>query len=388
MNWLRLITVQVVLLSAAVCFAAEPNSQSEKEKTAVLRETAQDWIQVGISQSKKGLYEQAEKSFLAAREYQEYLTAEEHKQLEGHIADAHQAVLERQPVLEHIKKARELLSQGQPVKARAHYEKVRNSPYLSKQEREQIDQEIKNVDGNFDKQRKEITEIYNRSVQLYRAGEIEKAREGFVEVARYGLLVVPQGQTAEDYLIQIDSILTERLRGQADVNATLPSVAAPPAKEEPKIKSVNRPTPPEVEVALLKPGPDKPPVEKQGDKKPEAHQMQEQTAEAAAETPSQTETSSAGAQGVTPERKIETAPDKDARVKIIRTYTKAVVEDAAARVEYHISRGELDKAVAAVRTATQTVKENRSLIGDELFGQYSVRLKQLADRIVQVRKAS
>jgi hypothetical protein len=387
MRWLRFITVQVVLLSTAVCFAAEPNSQSEKERISVLRETAQDWIQVGISQSKKGLYEQAEKSFLAAREYQEYLTVEEHKQLEGYIADAHQAVLERQPVLEHIKKARELLSQGQPVKARAHYEKVRNSPYLSKQEREQIDQEIKNVDGNFDKQRKEITEIYNRSVQLYRAGEIEKAREGFVEVARYGLLVVPQGQTAEDYLIQIDSILTERLRGQADANATLPSVATPLAKEEPKIKNVNQPTPPEVEVALLKPGPDKPPVEKQGDKKPEAHQMQEQTAEAAAETPSQTETSSAG-EGVTPERKIETAPDKDARVKIVRTYTKAVVEDAAAKVEYHISRGELDKAVAVVRTATQTVKENRSLIGDELFGQYSVRLKQLADRIVQVRKAS
>ena len=111
MNWLRLITVQVVLLSAAVCFAAEPNSQSEKEKTAVSRETAQDWIQVGISQSKKGLYEQAEKSFLAAWEYQEYLTAEEHKQLEGHIANAHQAVLERQPVLEYIKKARELLIQ-------------------------------------------------------------------------------------------------------------------------------------------------------------------------------------------------------------------------------------------------------------------------------------
>ncbi len=85
-NWLRFITVQVVLLSASACFAAEPNLQSEKEKTAVLRETAQNWIQVGISQSKKGLYEQAEKSFLAAREYQEYLTAEEHKQLEEHIA--------------------------------------------------------------------------------------------------------------------------------------------------------------------------------------------------------------------------------------------------------------------------------------------------------------
>jgi len=390
MNWLRLITVQVVLLSAAVCFAAEPNSQSEKERTAVSRETAQDWIQVGISQSKKGLYEQAEKSFLAAREYQEYLTAEEHKQLEGHIANAHQAVLERQSVLEYIKKAKELLIQGQPVKARAHYEKVRKSPYLTEQERKQIDQEIKNVDDNFDKQRKEITKIYNRSVQLYRAGEIEKAREGFVEVARYGLLVVPKGQTAEDYLIQIDSILTEQLKGTSDANASLPSVTTLPAREEPKIKNVNQPTLPEVEVVLLKPGPDKPPVEKQGDRKPEANQMQEETTDvtAVAEPPAQTEAPPVDARGVAPESKVETVPDKDARVKIVRTYTKAVVEDAAAKVEYHISRGELDKAVAAVRTATQTVKENRFLIGDELFAQYSVRLKQLADRIVTVRKAS
>ena len=118
--------------------------------------------------------------------------------------------------------------------------------------------------------------------------------------------------------------------------------------------------------------------------------MREETTDvtAVAEQPSQTETSSAGVQEVTPESKVETAPDKDARVKIVRTYTKAVVEDAAAKVEYHISRGELDKAVAVVRTATQTVKENRSLIGDELFAQYSVRLKQLADKIVKVRKAS
>ena len=390
MNWLRFITVQVVLLSAVACFAAEPNSQSEKEKAAVSRETAQDWIQVGISQSKKGLYEQAEKSFLAAREYQEYLTAEEHKQLEGHIANAHQAVLERQSVLEYIKKAKELLIQGQPVKARAHYEKVRKSPYLTGQERKQIDQEIKNVDDNFDKQRKEITKIYNRSVQLYRGGEIEKAREGFVEVARYGLLVVPKGQTAEDYLIQIDSILTEQLKGTSDANASLPSVTTLPAREEPKIKNVNQPTLPEVEVVLLKPGPDKPPVEKQGDRKPEANQMQEETTDvtAVAEPPAQTETPPVDARGVAPESKVETVPDKDARVKIVRTYTKAVVEDAAAKVEYHISRGELDKAVAAVRTATQTVRENRFLIGDELFAQYSVRLKQLADRIVTVRKAS
>jgi hypothetical protein len=377
MNWLRLITVQVVLLSAAVCFAAEPGLQSEKEKTAVSRETAQDWMQVGISQSKKGLYGQAEKSFLAAQEYQEYLTVGEQKQLEQYLAEAHQAVVERQPVLEHIKMARELLSQGQPVKARAHYEKVRKSPYLTEQERKQIDREIKNVDDSSDKQRKEITEIYNRSVQLYRAGEIEKARNGFVEVAKYGMLVVPKGQTAEDYLIQIDSILTASFKAMPDANVPLPSVTPQPAKEEPKTKNAGQSALPEGEVVLLKSGPDKPPVKKQ-------------TAEvaAAAEPPAQTETSSADAQKVIPESKVETASDGDAKVKIVRTYTMAVVEDAAAKVEYHIERGELDKAVSAVRTATQTIKENRSLIGDELFAQYSVRLKQLADKIVKVRKAS
>jgi hypothetical protein len=390
MNWLRFITVQAVLFSATACFAAEPNVQSEKEKTVVSREIAQDWIQVGISQSKKGLYVQAEKSFLTAQEYQGYLTAEEKTQLEKHIAEAHQAVVERQAVLEHIKMARELFSQNQPVKAKAHYEKVRKSPYLTEQERKQIDQEIKNVDGSLDKQRKEITEIYNRSVQLFNAGELEKARGGFVEVARYGLLVVPKGQTAEDYLIKIDSILTEQLKGTSEANALPLPVAALPAKEEPKIKSVSQPTLPEVEVVLLKPGPDKPPVEKPVDMEPEVNQTQEQTAEVAvaAEPPAQTEMSPAGAQKVTPESKVETAPAEDARVKIVRTYTKAVVEDAAAKVEYYISRGELDKAVEVVRAATQTIKEYRSLVGDELFAQYSVRLKQLVDKIVKVRKAS
>lgn len=384
MNWLRFITVQAILLSTAACFAAEPNSQSEKEKTALSRETAQDWIQVGVSQSKKGFYEQAEKSFLTAREYQEYLTAEEQTQLEKHIAEANQAVVERQSVLEDIKNARELLSQGQPAKAKTYYEKAGKSPYLTEQERKQIDQEIKGIDGNLDKQRKEITEIYERSVKLYRAGEMEKARQGFVEVAKYGMLVVPKGQSAEDYLIQIDGILTEQLKGTPDANVSLP-----PVKEEPKIRNVNQSALPEAEVVLLKPGPDKPLAKKQVGIKPDANQPQGQPAgAAAAESPAQAKLPSADAQEVAPESKVEAAPDEDARVKIVRTYTKAIVEDAAAKVGYYIGRGELDNAVTAVRGATQIVKENRSLIGDELFAQYSVRLKQLADRIVKVRKVS
>lgn len=388
MNWLRLITVQIVLLLALSCFAAEPNAQNEQEKTLVSRETAQNWIQVGILQSQKGLYEQAEKSFLAAKEYQEYLTADEQKQLEKQIAEANQAIVERQPVLEHIKKAQELLSQGQPVKARAHYETIRKSPYLTEQERKQIEQEIKNIDSGADKQRKKITEIYNRSVQLYRAGDIEKAREGFVEVARYGMLVVPKGQTAEDYLIQIDSMLTEKLKGQPAANVSLPPTALSSAKEESNPKNTGQPAPSETEATLLKPGNDKTAFEKQDDKSSRANQAQQESAEVAAAAEPQAEPSPADERKAATENEAKAVPDKGARVKIVRTYTKAVVDDATTKVEYYIGTGEFDRAVAKVRTATDVVKENRSLIGDDLFTQYSIRLKQLADKIIRAKKTS
>ena len=379
-------TVQAVLLSAISCFAADPNAQNEQERTAVSRETAQNWIQVGILQSKKGLYEQAEKSFLAAKEYEDSLSDEELAPLERQIAEAHQAVIERQPVLEHIKKARELLSQGQPVKARAHFEKVRKSPYLTEQERKQIDQEIKDSDTGFDKQRKEMTALYNRSVELYRAGEMEKARDGFVEVARYGLLVVPQGQAAEDYLIQIDSVLTEQLKVASDANASS-RAALPPAKEEPKATNITQSTPPEGEVALLKPAADKAPAEKPNDKLPQESQVQKEKTEAAVEAEPQPETPIADEKEVPKEQQAEVTLDKDARAKIARSYTKAVVEDAAVKADYYISTGEFDKAIEKVRTATEVVKKNRPLIGDDLFAQYSVRLKQLAENIIHAKKS-
>ncbi len=353
MNWLRFITIQVVLFSTAVCFAAEPASQGEKEKIAVLRQTAQNWLDVGIAQSKRGLYGQAEKSFLAAQEYQEYLTAAEQKQLEQSLAEARLVTAEKQPISEH--------------------------------------------------QRWKLTGIYYRSVQLYNAGELEKAREGFVTVAKYGPLVAPKGQTAEDYLVKIDSTLTEKYKDQPDMNAPLSAnveYAGQPAPSGTKAPFLKRfayfiigkklveTPPPETRASPLKPVPAKAPVKKKADEEPKVNQTHEQTTElvVAAEPPAKTETSSAGAQKVIPENSIETTPDGDSRVKIVRAYTRAVIEDATVKVEYYISRDELDKAMSVVRAATLTIKENRSLIGDELFAQYSVRLKQLADKIAKVHK--
>ena len=377
--------VLIVLLLTSFIIAAEPaqpasaetgSELSEQQKAKILREVAQDWMRVGAEQYKRGLYEQAKNSFITAKGFEEYLTFEGQKQLEANLESTRQADAEKQAVLEQIKIANDLLEQGQTIKARAIYEKVRNSPYITEQQRRQIVREIQKVDTNFDKKMKEVTALYNRSVELYRAGELEKAREGFAEVARYGQYVAPGGMSAEDYLIQIDSVLTGRLRpNEAAEKFTppAPQEVTPPAEEKEIEKSVIAP---KVEMIL----PVEPPV--LSDQTNELsvkineqaeENVQEQTAEvkeAAEPTPTQAELA------------------LEAKKKIARTYTKAVVDNTANQVQLYIAQRDFDKAIEAVRKATDIVRDNRSIIGDELFSQHSIQLKELVDKIIEAQKAS
>ena len=89
---------------------------------------------------------------------------------------------------------------------------------------------MKNIDKGFDKNRKEITDLYNQSVEYYRQGELEKARDGFSQVAKSGVLIAPKGQTAEDYLLQIDSILTQRMSPGTKIEKA-PQPALEPSNE-------------------------------------------------------------------------------------------------------------------------------------------------------------
>ena len=77
---------------------------------------------------------------------------------------------------------------------------------------------------------------------------------------------------------------------------------------------------------------------------------------------------------------------KRAKEKIIRTYTKAVVESAEMRVKAYNDKGEFNEAITVIYNAADIVRENRPIIGDELFIQYSSRLKVLADKIIEAGK--
>lgn len=59
-----------------------------------------------------------------------------------------------------------------------------------------------------------LAELYYRSIQLYRAGRLAEARNGFAELLRNGGLLEPVRRTAEQYLTEIDRTLGQTPDGQ------------------------------------------------------------------------------------------------------------------------------------------------------------------------------
>ena len=82
---------------------------------------------------------------------------------------------------------------------------------------------------------------------------------------------------------------------------------------------------------LLKPESDKTAFKKQEYKSSQVKQAQQESAEVAAAAEPLAESSPADEQKVATGNEAKAVPDKDARTKIVRTYTKAVIDDTAKR---------------------------------------------------------
>ncbi len=54
---------------------------------------------------------------------------------------------------------------------------------------------------------RKTTDLYHKSIALYKAGQLEKARDGFLEVLNSGLLPAHMEQTIQGYLTYINSVL-------------------------------------------------------------------------------------------------------------------------------------------------------------------------------------
>jgi hypothetical protein len=341
------IAVLVLLFSTPV---ASVTAENRQDKQQILLGVAQDWIAIGLAQYHRSFYRQAQASFLQAQGYQDYLTAAEQEKLSNSLEKIQIALVERKNITGHLQKADELLAKGELIKAKAHLKEVKNSEFLSREEYRQVAVKVKKLDSRIAGQTKEAADLYKLSVKYYRSGEIDKARQGFIQVAGKGLLTLPQGQTAEDYLIKIDNSLL------AEAGLSKPTeIIVPEPTEKTALKPAEKITPepiktlPSIAIAL--------------DSSPK---------------PVADPNDVSGAIVVEPSGRI--AADSH-RKKLLQSYAKAVINDALAKAQNYLNQGAFNKAKEVLEVAEDALNKNQLELGEALFTQYNSQLQQLTEQV-------
>ncbi len=81
---------------------------------------------------------------------------------------------------------------------------------LSGDVKESASAALKVIRDQRSEQARKVAELYYRSIQKYRDGELTEAREGFRQVLRAGSIPAPMKETAQNYLDQIEQALIQK----------------------------------------------------------------------------------------------------------------------------------------------------------------------------------
>ncbi|MFQ6035970.1 MAG: hypothetical protein ACE5NM_09015, partial [Sedimentisphaerales bacterium] len=295
---LLIILASIFLLTTVLSEVVSSQTEEVTEQEA-MRHLVGQMIQIGTTQYESGYYIQAEKTLLKTQAYLEYLTAAERNKLNELLDKTRLAALQRKQALAHKQTANELFRQGQLLKAKAHLERIKDSSFLTKQEQEQSLRLLKQIENQIFKassslartegqqekgvpeptrritqgsrragsqpndRKRRVAETYYRSMRLYHSGQLEKAREGFIEVVKSGLIPPAMVKTLQGYLTQIDNTLARdgvnpMPSGLTEINSETeeaePNIAPPATPEFTELEviepGVPAPQVPEPEVAI------------------------------------------------------------------------------------------------------------------------------------------
>jgi tetratricopeptide (TPR) repeat protein len=341
----------VLLPNVAVC----SNGQQDRQK--LIEQLVDRWMQIGMEQYERRYFKAAEQSFLMAKDYEEYLGTEQRDKLNDLIEKAHTAAAEVDRLSASLALAQQLVTEGRLAEAKALFEAARDSQYLTDDTRQIVEQGLAQTGGDTVARQAEMAQLYRQSVDYYNAGKLEKARAGFLEISKSGLMVAPAGSTAEDYLVKIDAALAQKMMqpgepqpASGDIEQELfgPAQRIPEQQQMPM--SVEVPTAPQLPVSIVTPQP-----------VTEAQQPPEQGG-----------------------GYIEVIKR---RQNILRSHTEAVVSDALAKARSYQAENQFDQATKSVEYAQNIVNKNRLSLGEELFQQYSDELQRMRDEINSAQSA-
>jgi predicted CXXCH cytochrome family protein len=96
------------------------------------------------------------------------------------------------------------------TKAELHHEKVRQGSSVNGEKAKEQATKSEKINNQLSKRKREIAELYYRSIAYYRTGRLIKARDGFIKVLKSNLIPAPMAKTIGSYLVDIDNTLARR----------------------------------------------------------------------------------------------------------------------------------------------------------------------------------
>ena len=334
--------VCLLVIQSSLAMESENSQLKELGREKTIRLVAQNWIQIGVKQYDKCFFDACEQSFLRAQEYKEYLSALERKQLNEYFEKIRIAKLERNLLFCHINSAEKLVSEGKIIRSMAHLENAQNNKFLTEPEHKEITKKLENLSKQLNENKNKANKFYKYNVELYRNGQLKKAREGFIKLADCGICSAPSGKTPEDYLLKIDSVLE-------------PKVQPAPIIPERPAQSTQKVTPTTTEDTF-----------------PDI--MQNIEAQKTTAEQDKSEFVDIAKPDVGNNINNDSVVEKE---NIRQSYAIAVTKDAVNKAQCYAAEGKFYKAKEAVEAANLTINKNRLYLSDELVRQYQIELKQL-----------
>jgi hypothetical protein len=149
----------LVLLPAMILPQAALSQENQADEQITLRQASQQWMQVGIEQYRSNQFADAERSFLRARVFQNYLTDTERRLLNELIKNARIAISEGKQASAVTMPADDPAEPNEPAKAEAVVEKLEQKIRESespKEEKKEGDEKIEEAPKAGTKQPAEI----------------------------------------------------------------------------------------------------------------------------------------------------------------------------------------------------------------------------------------
>ncbi|MEA3226384.1 MAG: hypothetical protein U9Q07_10580, partial [Planctomycetota bacterium] len=135
---LSIAVVSVLTLMIAVSAVATSQENGAGDRREAFRRLVQSYVQAGKVEYEKRYFGEAEKTFLMAKPYQEYLTPADREQLSALLKNAQTAVAERKRALGMFPMVKSLIEQDKLAEAKKRLENLKTSAFLTKYEQAQI----------------------------------------------------------------------------------------------------------------------------------------------------------------------------------------------------------------------------------------------------------